>query len=327
MAGDILIAASRLLRLLALAFLPAAALAQPFPSKPVRIVVGFAPGGPTDIVTRAMAQKLSENLGQPVVVDNRAGAGGVIATAHVAKAAADGYTLLMGTIGGLVVAMSLQPDRGYDTLRDFAPITQTVVVTNILVVPASAKASSVQELLAIARANPGKLNYASSGNGTAPHLAGELLKNMARVNIQHVPYKGGASALAALLAGEVDLSYENSLVVLPHVKAGRVKALAVTGARRSRLLPDLPTVAESGLPGYEASGWYGLMAPIATPKEILERLNAESIKVLRAPDVVERLSGQGAEPVGNSSTEFGAFLRAEMEKWGKLARTIGLKPG
>ena len=327
MAGDILIAASRLLRLLALAFLPAAALAQPFPSKPVRIVVGFAPGGPTDIVTRAMAQKLSENLGQPVVVDNRAGAGGVIATAHVAKAAADGYTLLMGTIGGLVVAMSLQPDRGYDTLRDFAPITQTVVVTNILVVPASAKANSVQELLAIARANPGKLNYASSGNGTAPHLAGELLKNMARVNIQHVPYKGGASALAALLAGEVDLSYENSLVVLPHVKAGRVKALAVTGARRSRLLPDLPTVAESGLPGYEASGWYGLMAPIATPKEILERLNAESIKVLRAPDVVERLSGQGAEPVGNSSTEFGAFLRAEMEKWGKLARTIGLKPG
>ncbi len=309
MAGDILIAASRLLRLLALAFLPAAALAQPFPSKPVRIVVGFAPGGPTDIVTRAMAQKLSENLGQPVVVDNRAGAGGVIATAHVAKAAADGYTLLMGTIGGLVVAMSLQPDRGYDTLRDFAPITQTVVVTNILVVPASAKASSVQELLAIARANPGKLNYASSGNGTAPHLAGELLKNMARVDIQHVPYKGGASALAALLAGEVDLSYENSLVVLPHIKAG------------------LPTVAESGLPGYEASGWYGLMAPIATPKEILERLNAESIKVLRAPDVVERLSGQGAEPVGNSSTEFGAFLRAEMEKWGKLARTIGLKPG
>jgi tripartite-type tricarboxylate transporter receptor subunit TctC len=320
-----LIAASRLLGLLALALLPAVALAQAFPAKPIRIVVGFAPGGPTDIVTRAIAQKLAENLGQSVVVDNRAGAGGVIATAHVAKAAADGYTLLMGTIGGLVVAMSLQPDRGYDTLRDFAPITQTVVVTNIMVVPASAKASSVQELLAMARANPGKLNYASSGNGTAPHLAGELLKSMAGVSIQHVPYKGGAPALAALLAGEVDLSYENSLVVLPHVKAGRVKALAVTGARRSRLLPDLPTIAESGLPGYEASGWYGLMAPIATPREIVERLNVEAIKVLRAPDVVERLSGQGAEPVGNSSAQFGAFLRAEIEKWGKLARAIGLK--
>ena len=321
-----MIAASRLLGLLALALLPAVALAQAFPAKPIRIVVGFAPGGPTDIVTRAMAQRLGENLGQPVVVDNRAGAGGVIATAHVAKAAADGYTLLMGTIGGLVVAMSLQPDRGYDTLRDFAPVTQTVVVTNIMVVPAKVKANSVQEVLAMARANPGKLNYASSGNGTAPHLAGELLKNMAGVNIQHVPYKGGAAALAALLAGEVDLSYENSLVVLPHVKAGRVRALAVTGARRSRLLPDLPTIAESGLPGYEASGWYGLMAPVATPREIVERLNAEAVKVLRAPDVVERLSGQGAEPVGSSSAEFGALLRAEIEKWGKLARTIGLKP-
>ena len=321
-----MIAARRLLCLLALALLPSVALAQAFPAKPIRIVVGFAPGGPTDIVTRAIAQKLAENLGQSVIVDNRAGAGGVIGTAHVAKAAADGYTLLMGTIGGLVVAMNLQPDRGYDTLRDFAPITQTVVVTNIMVVPASAKASSVQELLAMARASPGKLNYASSGYGTAPHLAGELLKNMAGVSIQHVPYKGGAAALAALLAGEVDLSYENSLVVLPHVKAGRVKALAVTGARRSRLLPDLPTIAESGLPGYEASGWYGLMAPVATPREIVERLNSESIKVLRAPDVVERLSAQGAEPVGNSSAEFGAFLRAEIEKWGRLARAIGLKP-
>ncbi len=300
------------------------AVAQSYPVRPVRMMVGFPAGGPTDIVARAVAQKLTEQLGQPVIVDNRGGAGGVIATELVAKSPADGYTLLMGTIGGIAVAMSLQPDRGYDTLRDLAPITQTVTVTNLLVTHPSVPARNVAELLAIARAKPGRLNYATSGSGTVTHLAGELFKLMGHVDIVHIPFKGGAPATTALLSGEVDMSYENSLVILPHVKAGRVKALAVTGAKRSRLMPNLPTIAET-LPGYDASGWYGLFAPAATPKAIIARLSAESIKALRMPDVVERLSSQGAEPVGSSAEEFGAFVRHEIDKWAQLVKTAHMK--
>jgi len=310
--------------LTALAAAPAAA--QNFPAKPVRIVVGFTAGGPTDIVARTVGQKLSEGWGQPVVIDNRAGAGGVIATEQVARAPADGYTMLMGTIGGLAVAMSLQPNRGYDTLRDFAPVTQAVTVTNILAVHPTLPVRNVKELLALAKARPGQLTYASSGSGTVTHLAGELLKTMAQVDIIHVPFKGGAPALTALMSGEVAMSYENSLVLLPHVKSGKVRALGVTGAKRSRLLPDLPTVAEAALPGYEASGWYGLVVPAATPKDVVARLNAEAVRVLRLPDVSERLSGQGAEPVGNSAAEFGAFMRAEIDKWAKLVKSAHMKP-
>lgn len=310
--------------LTALAAAPAAA--QTFPAKPVRIVVGFTAGGPTDIVARTLGQKLSEGWGQPVVIDNRAGAGGVIATEQVARAPADGYTMLMGTIGGLAVAMSLQPNRGYDTLRDFAPVTQAVTVTNILAVHPTLPVRNVKELLALAKARPGQLTYASSGSGTVTHLAGELLKTMAQVDIIHVPFKGGAPALTALMSGEVAMSYENSLVLLPHVKSGKVRALGVTGAKRSRLLPDLPTVAEAALPGYEASGWYGLVVPAATPKDVVARLNAEAVRVLRLPDVSERLSGQGAEPVGNSAAEFGAFMRTEIDKWAKLVQSARMKP-
>ena len=310
--------------LTALAASPAAA--QTFPAKPVRIVVGFTAGGPTDIVARTVGQKLSEGWGQPVVIDNRAGAGGVIATEQVARAPADGYTMLMGTIGGLAVAMSLQPNRGYDTLRDFAPVTQAVTVTNILAVHPTLPVRNVKELLALAKARPGQLTYASSGSGTVTHLAGELLKTMAQVDIIHVPFKGGAPALTALMSGEVAMSYENSLVLLPHVKSGKVRALGVTGAKRSRLLPDLPTVAEAALPGYDASGWYGLVVPAATPKDVVARLNAEAVRVLRLPDVSERLSGQGAEPVGNSAAEFGAFMRTEIDKWAKLVQSARMKP-
>ena len=302
------------------------AAAQTYPVKPVRIVVGFPAGGPTDIVTRTLAPKLTEALGQTVLIDNRGGAGGVIATEQVAKAPADGHTLLMGTIGGIAVAMSLIPTRGYDTLRDFAPITQAVTVTNILVVHPTVPAKNVKELLAIARAKSGRLNYASSGNGTVTHLAGELLKLMGKVDITHVPYKGGAPALTALISGEVDMSYENSLVVTPHIKAGKVKALAVTGTKRSQLMPELPTIAESGLPGYNASGWYGLFAPAATPRPIVSRLNAEAVKALRLPDVVRTLSSQGAEPVGGSPEEFRAFVAAEIDKWAKLVKLTGMKP-
>ncbi|HEX2824773.1 MAG TPA: tripartite tricarboxylate transporter substrate binding protein [Burkholderiales bacterium] len=299
--------------------------AQSYPSKPIRLVVGFPAGGPTDIVSRTIAPKMTEALGQTVIVDNRGGAGGVIATEQVAKSPADGYTLLMGTIGGIAVAMSLNPNRGYDTLRDFAPVTQAVTVTNILVVHPSVPAKNVKELLAIARSKPGRLNYASSGNGTVTHLAGELFKLLGKVDITHVPFKGGAPALTALISGEVDLSYENSLVVTPHVRAGKVKALAVTGLKRSQLLPELPTIAESGLPGYNASGWYGLFVPAQTPRAIVTRLNQEAVKALRMPDVVKTLSSQGAEPIGNSPEEFSAFVKSEIDKWAKLVKVAKLK--
>lgn len=308
--------------LLAPLVLPAAA--QPYPAKPVRIVVPFPPGGPTDIVARLMAPKMAEAMGQQIVVDNRGGAGGAIGTEQVAKSAPDGYTLIMGTIGGLAVAKSLNPKLGYDTLRDLAPITQSVTVTSILVIHPSVPAKNVKELLALAKAAPGKMNYGSSGNGTITHLAGELLKLMSRVDIAHVPYKGGAPALTALVSGEVDLTYENSLIITPHIKSGRVKALAVTGAKRSALLPDLATIAET-LPGYSASGWYGLLAPAATPKPVLVRLHSEAVKALRAPDVIEKLSGQGAEPVASTPEEFTAFIRSETEKWAKLVKAANMR--
>jgi tripartite-type tricarboxylate transporter receptor subunit TctC len=309
---------------LSLASLSCHCFAQSYPAKPIRLIVPFPAGGPTDIVARTIAPKMGEALGQTVIVDNRGGAGGVIATEQAAKSAPDGYTMVMGTIGGIAVAMSLVPNRGYDSLRDFAPVTQAVTVTNILVVHPSVPAKNVKELLAIARSKPGRLNYASSGNGTVTHLAGELFKLLGKVDITHVPFKGGAPALTALVSGEVDLSYENSLVVTPHVKAGKVRALAVTGLKRSQLMPELPTIAES-LPGYDASGWYGLFLPAATPQPIVARLNQEAVKALRTPDVVKVLSSQGAEPVGSSPEQFRTFVSAEIAKWSKLVKLAHMK--
>ncbi len=312
---------------IALAFAAACApaWAQPYPARPVRIVVPFPPGGPTDIVARLMSQKMTEGLKQPVVVENRAGAGGVLGTEAVAKSPADGHTLLMGTIGGLAVSMSLLPNRGYDTLRDFAAITQAVNVTSILVTHPSVPAKSVKELLALARVQPGRLNYGSSGSGTVTHLAGELLKLMGGIQITHVPYKGGSPALTAIISGEVDLTYENSLIIVPHIKSGKVRALGVTGAKRSKLLPDLPSIAEA-LPGYGASGWYGLLVPAGTPKDVLARLNAEAVRALRSPDVADKLSSQGAEPAPGSPEEFTAFIRSEIEKWAKVVRAANMRP-
>ena len=314
--------------LLALPLLVAASdgAAQTFPVKPVRIVVGFPPGGPSDLVARTLAQRVAASLGQQMIVENRPGAGGVIATEQVARSPADGYTLIHGTIGGIAVAMSLNPNRGYDTLRDLAPITQNVTVTNILITHPSVPAKSVKELLALARSRYGRLNYGSSGPGTLPHLAGELLKLMAKTEITHVAYKGSAPSFTALLSGEVDMSFENSLIVLPHIKTGKVRALAVTSERRSRLLPDLPTIADAaGLPGYGASGWYGFLAPAATPRAVIARLHAEIAQALRHPEVVERLSGQGAEPVGSTPEEFGAFIRSEIDKWARLVKAANMK--
>ncbi len=311
--------------LLALVIICSASASAQYPAKPIRLVVPFPAGGPTDIVARTVSQKLSDSLGQPVVIDNRGGAGGVIGTELVVKSPADGHTLLLGTISGLAVAMSLYPSRGYDTLRDLAPITHGVMVTNILVVHPSLPVRSVKELLALARAKPGTLNYASSGSGTITNLAGELFKSLARVDIVHVPFKGGAPALTALLSGEVSMNFENSLIVVPHIKSGKVRALAVTGAQRSRSVPDLPTIAEAGLPGYSASGWYGFVAPAATPRDIVTRLAGEFNRILKQPDVVERLSGQGAEPVGGTPEQFGAFIRDEINKWAKLVKSANMK--
>jgi len=300
------------------------AAAQQYPAKPIRVVVPFPSGGPSDIVGRVVSQKLSEAWGQPVIVDNRAGAGGVIGTEYVAKGPADGYQILHGTIGGLTVAMSLQPNRGYDTLRDFVPITQTVTVTNFLVVHPTVPAKSVRELIALAKTRPGKLNYASSGSGTGPHLAGELLKYMAGIDLTHVPYKGSAPGLTAMLSGEVDITFENSLLVMPHIASGQVRPLGVTGTQRSKLLPALPTIAET-LPGYNASGWYGFVAPAATPKDVVVKLSAEMVRILRQPDVVTRLAGQGAEPVASTPDEFAAFIRAEIDKWSKLVAAAKMR--
>ena len=300
------------------------AAAQQYPAKPIRVVVPFPSGGPSDIVGRVVSQKLSEAWGQPVIVDNRAGAGGVIGTEYVAKGPADGYQILHGTIGGLTVAMSLQPNRGYDTLRDFVPITQTVTVTNFLVVHPTVPAKSIRELIALAKTRPGKLNYASSGSGTGPHLAGELLKYMAGIDLTHVPYKGSAPGLTAMLSGEVDITFENSLLVMPHIASAKVRPLGVTGTQRSKLLPTLPTIAET-LPGYNASGWYGFVAPAATPKDVVAKLSAEMVRILRQPDVVTRLAGQGAEPVASTPDEFAAFIRAEIDKWSKLVVAAKMK--
>jgi tripartite-type tricarboxylate transporter receptor subunit TctC len=312
--------------LLPLLLLPAGmpAQAQSWPVKPVRIVVPFPAGGPTDIVARMMAPEMSKALGQQVIIENRGGAGGVIATEQIAKSAPDGHTLLMGTIGNIAVAMSLVSKRGYDTLRDLAPITQAVSVTSVMFVHPSVPAKNVKDLLAIARSKPGQLNYASSGNGTITHLAGELFKLMGKVDIVHVPYKGGAPALVALVSGEVDMSYENSLIITPHIKSGKVRALAVASPVRSKLLPDLPTIGET-LPGFSASGWYGLLAPASTPKHIIARANSEAVKALRNPEISARLLDMGAEPIASTPEEFAAFIRSEIDKWANVVKAAKMK--
>jgi tripartite-type tricarboxylate transporter receptor subunit TctC len=279
-----------------------------YPNRPIRVVVPFAPGGPTDAAMRIVAPRFSEYLGQQIIIENRGGAGGATGTELVAKAAPDGYTLVHGSIGGLAVSPTMNPKLGYNvTLHPSVP------------------ARSMKELIALARARSGKLNYGSGGAGTGPHLAGELLNMMAGVKIVHVPYKGTGPALTALLSGEVDLTFDNLLIVLPQIKAGRVRPIAATGDTRSKLMPDLPTIAESGFPGFSASGWYGLLAPAATPKDIVTRLNADFTRALRSPDVNERLNSMAAEPAPGTPEQFAAFIRSETEKWAKVVRATNMK--
>ena len=310
--------------------LPAAAQAG-WPAKPIRLVVPFTPGGTTDLLARAMAPELQQRLGQAVVVDNRAGAGGNIGSAEVAKAV-DGHTLLMGTVGTHAINAALYPRLPYDPVKDFSPVTLVAAVPNVLVLnPANAARygiRSVADLIRVARANPGKLNMASSGNGTSIHLAGELFKTMTGSFMLHFPYRGSGPALMDLMAGNMDLMFDNLPSALPHIKAGKLLAIAVTSAQRSPAVPDLPTVAEAGgsvLKGYEASSWFGLLAPSSQPADQVARLQREAAAALATPVLRERLAGQGAVAGGGSSAEFAALIASETAKWAKVVKVSGAK--
>jgi tripartite-type tricarboxylate transporter receptor subunit TctC len=299
--------------------------AQVYPTKPIRIVVPFPPGGATDILARDVAQKLTEAWGQQVIVDNRPGAGGNIGSELVAKSAPDGYTLEMGTVGTHAINASLYAKMPYDHVKDFVPVILVAGVPNVLVVNPAVPVNSVAELIAYAKANPGKLNFASSGSGTSIHLSGELFKVMAGVQMTHIPYKGSAPALQDLLGGQVQLMFDNLPPSLPQIKAGKLRALAVTSATRAPALPDVPTLAEAGLPGFEASSWFGLLAPAGTPPAIVIKLNAEVAKWLATPDAKERLAKQGANAVGGTPEDFEKHIAAETVKWAKVVKESGAK--
>jgi len=303
----------------------ALAQAPAYPSKPIRLVVPFPPGGATDILAREVGQKLTEAWGQSVIVDNRPGAGGNIGAELVAKAAPDGYTLLMGTVGTHAINASLYAKLPYDHIKDFAPVILVAGVPNVLVVNPALPVGTVGELIAYAKANPGKLNFASSGNGTSIHLSGELFKVMAGVDMTHVPYKGSAPAVQDLIAGQVQLMFDNLPPSLPQIKAGKLRALAVTSATRAAALPDVPTMAESGLPGFEASSWFGILAPAGTPSTIVAKLNAEVAKWLATPEAKEKLSKQGANAAGGSPDDFARHIAAETTKWAKVVKDSGAK--
>jgi tripartite-type tricarboxylate transporter receptor subunit TctC len=310
------------------ATLPGAARAQgaaeAYPARPVRVIVGLAPGGATDIQTRLFAQKLSDSLGRPFVVENRTGAGGTVAYAHVAKSAPDGYTLL-GVAGGYTITPVVYSKLPYDPVKDFAPISLVVQAPFLLLTHPSLPVKSVKDLLALARAKPGALDCASAGHGTSTHMAFELLKALSGVKITHVPYKGTGQSLVDTMSGQVHMMFGNVLSSLPHARAGRLRALGVTTARRSSVLPDLPTIAQAGVPGYENSTWHGWLAPAGTPAAILSRLNAELVKSTRSPDVVTRLAPDGGEPVGSTPEEFSRHIAAELARWGKLVKETGIR--
>jgi tripartite-type tricarboxylate transporter receptor subunit TctC len=310
----------------ALAVAAAFASAQTYPTKPLRVISPFAAGGGVDFTARVVAQKLTEGLGQTTVVDNRAGAAGVIGTELAARAAPDGYTLLLGSAGPMTILPAMGAKLPYDPIKDFAPITLVTSLPYVLVVHPSLPVRNVKELLALARAKPGQLNFGSPGNGTTTHLATELLKMLAKVDAVHIPYKGVAPAVTDLLAGQVQFMSGDLSTMMPLVKSGRLRALGVTSAKRSSVVPELPTIAESGVPGFEASGWFGMLAPAATPPDIVSRVNAVIVKGIATPDTREKLASLGGDVVGGTAAEFAAYMRAELAKWAKVIKTIGLKP-
>jgi tripartite-type tricarboxylate transporter receptor subunit TctC len=302
-----------------------AAFAQTYPAKPIKYVVPFPPGGTTDTLARIISTKLTDALGQQVIIENRGGAGGNIGSDVVAKSAPDGYTILGGTISSHAINVSLYPNMPYDPVRDFVPITLIGTNANVLIVHPSNPANSVAELVAYAKANPGKVAFASAGSGTSQHLSGELFKSLAKIDITHIPYKGSAPAITDLMGGQVTMMFDTLIVAAPQIKAGKVKALAVTSSKRVAGFDQIPTMMEGGVAGYEVVSWQGIFAPAKTPPEIVKRLNAEIVKIINMPDVRERFAGLGLEPVGNSSEEFGAFQKAEIVKWAKVIKDGGVK--
>ncbi len=303
----------------------ALASAADYPTKPVRMIVGFPPGGATDLVARIIQPRMTASLGQQLVVDNRPGANGIIAGELTKHADPDGYSILMGHIGMLVISPAIQKVP-YDAFKDFAPIGLTVSLQNIIITHPTMPAKSLKEFIALAKAKPNELNYATSGIGSPGHLAAVLLESMAGIKLSHIPYKGGGPAITDLLAGHVPTFFAVISTGVPHVQAGKVRALGVTGAKRAEAVPDVPTVAEAGVPGYAATNWYGLLAPSRTPKPMIDRLNHEMVAALKAPDVIEALKARGIDPAPDTPAEFGAFIRSENDKWSKVVRQSGIKP-
>ena len=317
------------MRIAALGFAVAAALggaafAQDYPSKPIRFILPFPPGGGTDTLARIVGQKLGDNLGQTMVLDNRPGAGANIGADIGAHSVPDGYTLTMGNVAH-AINMTLYAKPGYDLALDFAPITLLASTPNILVVHPSVQAKSVQELIALAKASPGKLNYASSGSGSSAHLAAELFKSMAGVNLTHVPYKGGGPAVTSLVGGETVVGFATAPSVLQQIKSNRLRGLAVTTSKRTAAAPEMPTIAESGVPGYDSNTWYGALAPAKTPAPIVTRLHTEFVKIMQSADVLERMSVLGYEAMTNTPQEFAAYIKAEVAKWGKVVKATGIR--
>ncbi len=306
--------------------LPVASHAQSYPAKPLRLIVPFAPGGGNDTIARAIAAQMSGSMGQQVVVDNRAGAGGVIGAEAAARAPADGYTLFLGGVGSHAVNPTLMPNLPYDAVKDFSPVSLIASAPSVLVVNPGVNARTVAELTAIAKASPGKLNYATNGNGSSSHLATLLYESMAGIQMTHVPYKGFAPALTDILGGQVQLMMNSIVALAPQIKAGKVRALAVSSKTRSSVLPDVPTMSEAGVTGYEAGSWYGILVPAGTPRDIVQRLNAEIVRAVKQPDVRERLAAEGADPIGSTPEEFAAHIKIEMARLGKVIREAKLKP-
>jgi len=317
--------AGRALSFAVLAGVCANAAAQEYPVKAIRFIAPNLPGGPTDILARLIGQKLAESFGQPVVIENRAGAGGNIGTEAAAKSPPDGYTLVTGNNATFGANVSLYKNLGFDPIKDFAPLVLVATQPNILVVHPSLPVTSVRQLIVLAKARPGELNYAGSGMGAVAHLAAELFKSMAGVNIVHIPYKSAAPALIDVIAGQNQLMFATSLSVQPHIKSGKLRALAVTTAKRSRLMPELPTIAEAGVPGFEAMTWHGVLTTGGTPPAIVNKLSAEINRILQLPDVRERLGSLGAEIVGGTPKEFAAHIQREIPKWAKVIKDAGVR--
>ena len=309
--------------LAAIAALPAAA--QTYPNRPIRLVVPSSPGGGTDITGRIVANKLSEQLGQQVVVDNRAGAGTIIGIEIAAKAPPDGYTLLMG-LSTLAINPSMYAKLPYDALRDLAPISLAVLSPNILTVHPSVPAKTVKEFIALAKAKPGTITFGSAGQATSPHLSGELLKVLAKIDIVHVPFKGSGQSVISSISGEIAANFPSVPTAIPYIKAGKLRGLGVTRAKRTAALPDVPSIAEAGVPGYEATQWFGMLAPAGTPRPIIDRLNHEMVKLLKSPEVRDRLIADGTDPAPTTPEEFGAYIKSETEKWTKVIKAAGIKP-